>query len=59
MKIILIGAAVWLLLNVLYVLIVIPSRKGQLPKQLARVTGAIRKLTGGRWPPLNRSDPPP
>ncbi|WP_247391516.1 hypothetical protein [Bradyrhizobium sp. 143] len=51
MKFFLIAVAIWLLLNVLYVLVVIPARKGRLPPPLVRAVAAIRRLINERRRP--------
>ncbi|MCK1362208.1 hypothetical protein [Bradyrhizobium sp. 199] len=44
MRVYLIVLGTWLLLNLLFVLIVIPLRKSPAPKPLVRVIGAIKNL---------------
>jgi hypothetical protein len=51
MKFFLIAVAIWLLLNVLYVLVVIPARKGRLPPPVVRAVAAIRRLINARRRP--------
>ncbi|MET4442598.1 hypothetical protein ABIB75_000859 [Bradyrhizobium sp. GM2.2] len=51
MKFFLIAIAIWLLLNVLYVLIVIPVRRGRLPPPVVRAVAAIRRLINERRRP--------
>lgn len=44
MRVYLIVAGIWLLLNLLFLMIVIPPRKSSAPKSLVRVIGAIKNL---------------